>query len=237
MRQANAIYLQKLLTDAGYDRHTIEGDWIIAASSYYHHSVTLLIDEIPILALPQEIAIQLNLHEAGNFIPLESTPDGFPMGMALKIDTLLHWLKKSIKLPTEKPMGITTTDVESLRKERRGQEKLRKALDDYWQNQCAVTEVKNRDFLVASHIKPWAECDSDEERLDIYNALLLNTALDRAFDQGYISFDEEGAIILSPHWNWDEAGSMGIHKAMRLRHFTRKHAEYLIYHQEHVFKR
>ena len=27
---ANTIYLKKLLTDAGYDQHKIEGDWTVA---------------------------------------------------------------------------------------------------------------------------------------------------------------------------------------------------------------
>ncbi len=237
MKHANMIYLKKLLTDAGYDQHRIEGDWIIAKSSYYRHSAALLIDEFSVLALPEKVAMQLNLYEDGNFIPLENTPAGFPMGMALEMKELLFWLKKSVKLPEEKPAGVSTTDVETLRKERRGQEKLRKALDDYWQNQCAVTEVKNRDFLVASHIKPWAECDSDEERLDVYNAFLLNTALDRAFDQGYISFDQEGKIILSPQLNRDEAELMGIHKFMQLRHLEKEHLRYLDYHHENKFKK
>ena len=233
MMHANTIYLKKLLTDAGYDQHRIEGNWIIA--NYYRHSAALLMDDFSVLALPEKVAMQLNLFEDGNFIPLKNTPDGFLMGMALETEELLVWLKKSVKLPEEKPTGVTTTDVETLRKERRGQEKLRKALDEYWQNQCAVTEVKNRDFLVASHIKPWAQCDSDEERLDVYNALLLSTALDRAFDQGYISFDDEGCILISKALSEEDADSLGIVNNMRLRLITPEHKKYLEYHREIIF--
>jgi hypothetical protein len=236
MIATDTIYLKKLLTDAGYDQHKVEGDWIIAQSSYYRHNAALFMGEPSVLAVPEKVAMQLNLYEKGNFIPLENTPKNFLMGMALESDELLPWLKKSVKLPEEKPTGVTTTDVETLRKERRGQEKLRKALDDYWQNQCAVTEIKNRDFLVASHIKPWAQCDSDEERLDVYNGLLLNTVLDRAFDQGYISFDDEGCILISKALSKEDADSLGITTEMRVRRITPKHKIYLQYHRKNIFK-
>jgi len=111
MMDANTIYLKKLLTDAGYDLHKIEGDWIIAKSSYYRHNAALLMDDLSVLALPEKVAMQLNLYEEGNFISLENTPDGFSMGMALETDELLSWLKKSVKLPEEKPTGVTASNV------------------------------------------------------------------------------------------------------------------------------
>jgi putative restriction endonuclease len=35
-------------------------------------------------------------------------------------------------------------------------------------------------LLRASHIRPWAECDDDEQRLDVFNGLLLISALNAA---------------------------------------------------------
>jgi len=107
---------------------------------------------------------------------------------------------------------------------------------DYWGGQCAVTEVKTPEFLVASHIKPWSECQNDDERLDLYNALLLNVSLDRAFDQGFLTFNNTGKILLSPLWSWNEANAMGIYSTMHLRRIEMKHTRYLEYHNEYIFK-
>ena len=49
-------------------------------------------------------------------------------------------------------------------------------------------------LLRASHIKPWARCATDAERLDVKNGLLLAAHLDAAFDCGLIDFDAAGQI-------------------------------------------
>ena len=67
----------------------------------------------------------------------------------------------------------------------------------YWGGRCAITEVTEPRLLRASHIKPWAKCETDAERLDVYNGLLLAAHLDAAFDAGLISFTDEGAILFS----------------------------------------
>jgi predicted restriction endonuclease len=53
-----------------------------------------------------------------------------------------------------------------------------------------------RELLVASHVKPWKDSD-DKERLDFYNSLLLCPAHNVAYDGVYISFDNNGVIVLS----------------------------------------
>ena len=50
--------------------------------------------------------------------------------------------------------------------------------------------------LVASHIKPFKK-SSDEEAYDPDNGLLLSQNMDGLFDKGYISFNNDGSIILS----------------------------------------
>ena len=54
-------------------------------------------------------------------------------------------------------------------------------------------------LLRASHIKPWKDCTTTAERLDVYNGLLLSALWDAAFDKGLVSFDNHGAPIFSPH--------------------------------------
>jgi predicted restriction endonuclease len=55
--------------------------------------------------------------------------------------------------------------------------------------------VRDSRLLRASHIKPWADCETDAELLDVYNGLLLAAHLDAAFDSSLISFNEKGQIL------------------------------------------
>jgi hypothetical protein len=89
------------------------------------------------------------------------------------------------------------TETERLARQRIGQDIFRASLDDYWSARCPITGIADRALLRASHIKPWADCDSDDERLDVYNGLLLAAHVDAAFDAALISFDDAGAILLS----------------------------------------
>jgi hypothetical protein len=59
-----------------------------------------------------------------------------------------------------------------------------------------VTVVPEVGALRASHIVAWADCPSDSERLDVFNILLV-ADLDAAFDAALMSFDEQGAPLLS----------------------------------------
>jgi len=53
------------------------------------------------------------------------------------------------------------------------------------------------ELLRASHIKPWAACASDAERLGVFNGLLLAPHLEAAFDQGFISVSDAGNVLVS----------------------------------------
>ena len=64
----------------------------------------------------------------------------------------------------------------------------------HWAGRCPLTGITDAALLRASHIKPWAACDSDEERLDPYNGLLLSSLWDAAFDAGLVRFGDDGEI-------------------------------------------
>ena len=127
--------------------------------------------------------------------------------------------------------NIGETEKSQLISARIGQGKYRKSLLSYWEK-CAVTGVEDTAMLVASHIKPWSKC-SKEERLDQFNGLLLSPNLDRAFDQGLVSFSEEGYIIISPFLGDLEA--LGIHPNMHIQ-LDSEHMPYMDYHRKKVFK-
>lgn len=92
----------------------------------------------------------------------------------------------------------TTTEAERLAVQRIGQEIFRASLMDYWQGRCPLTGITDPGLLRASHIVPWRHCASDAQRLDVHNGLLLSALWDAAFDQGLVTFGDDGAPILSP---------------------------------------
>ncbi|MGV2482309.1 UNVERIFIED_CONTAM: HNH endonuclease, partial [Salmonella enterica subsp. enterica serovar Weltevreden] len=65
-----------------------------------------------------------------------------------------------------------------------------------WEYKCAVTGFGELDILVASHIVPWKDA-TDNERLDVHNGILLSPTYDARFDRHYITFENNGKIILT----------------------------------------
>ena len=126
---------------------------------------------------------------------------------------------------------ITSTDKSMLVKTRVGQGRFRESLIEYW-GQCALTGYMATNFLVASHIKPWRAAN-DVERLDAFNGILLLPNLDKAFDLGYISFNENGAVKLSEFIETPE--KLGITVDMGIQLATR-HQDYMAYHRENIFR-
>src|SRR5271166_4733324 len=89
------------------------------------------------------------------------------------------------------------TEAERLVKQRIGQDIFRASLEDYWGGCCPITGISDRALLRASHTKPWADCETDEERLDVYNGFLLAAHLDAAFDAALMTIDQAGALLWS----------------------------------------
>ena len=126
---------------------------------------------------------------------------------------------------------VINTEKENLVKCRIGQGDFRDKLIKYW-NGCSVTRYQNTEILIASHIKPWSESTS-EERLDSFNGLLLTPNLDKLFDKGFISFDDEGKILISKSLINFEL--LGIDKNMKIA-IENKHRKYLNFHRNKIFK-
>lgn len=87
-----------------------------------------------------------------------------------------------------------TTEAEPKTVQRIGQDIYRDGLMAYWNGQCPMTGITERGLLRASHAKPWKDCETDEERLDVHNGLLLSALWDAAFDKGLVTFSERGRL-------------------------------------------
>jgi len=131
-------------------------------------------------------------------------------------------------------LDLSASEREAIVKARIGQGRFRQSLIDYWSG-CAVTGCAEAALLVASHIKPWAQANL-ADRLNLYNGLLLSPALDACFDEGYVSFDDEGKILISGRLSGQDADALGIHAGMRLLRIDPEHKGYLAFHREQIFK-
>lgn len=127
------------------------------------------------------------------------------------------------------------TEVERIVKQRVGQDTFREALIDYWGGACAVTGIALPEVLRASHAKPWADCNNDEERLDVFNGFLLVANLDALFDRGLITFDASGVLIASPRLDVNHLAALQLTAGMSLRWFAPEHQPYLDWHREKVY--
>lgn len=129
-----------------------------------------------------------------------------------------------------------STEAERLVVQRLGQGIFRSALLDYWQGRCCVTGLALPELLRASHIKPWSECGSDDERLDVFNGLLLAPHLDALFDAGWVTFDDDGMVLVSVTLPSDAATLLGVSTTWRMASIAAAHRTYLAYHRGHVFR-
>jgi putative restriction endonuclease len=129
-----------------------------------------------------------------------------------------------------------STEVERLVVQRIGQNLFRGALLDYWQGRCCVTGLAVPELLRASHTKPWAQCDSDEERLDVFNGFLLAPHLDALFDGGWITFDQEGSIVVANIFPKNALAVLGLSVDFRVEKLMPAHQKYLNFHRTEVFR-
>lgn len=124
-----------------------------------------------------------------------------------------------------------TTEAERLVVQRVGQDLFRNALMDYWQGRCCVTGLAVAPLLRASHIKPWAKCQSDDERLDVFNGLLLAPHIDALFDGGWISFKDSGGLLVSEGLPSAARTQLGVSSEWAIRSLKTAHMPYLAFHR------
>lgn len=93
------------------------------------------------------------------------------------------------------------------------------------------------ELLRASHIKPWADCASDAERLDVFNGLLLAPHLDAAFDGGFITFADDGGLLVSPQLSSAARATLHLDGNHGIGRLSPEHASYLAYHRDSVFRK
>lgn len=99
---------------------------------------------------------------------------------------------------------------------------------------CCLCAVSSQTLLTASHIKPWTESEP-EEKTDINNGLLLCPNHDRLFDKGFITFDNDGSIIISEELSENDRMFLNVSDSMTIE-MNGRMASFMEYHREHVFR-
>ena len=136
----------------------------------------------------------------------------------------------------ETDAAIPETTREQLVLARRGQGRFREAVSRI-ETHCRITGVNRPEHLIASHCKPWRDCRDHAERLDGENGLLLTPDADHLFDRGFVSFDDNGDVLVSPVAHVPSMVRMGLDPALlkNVGGFSDGQRQYLAFHRDSVF--
>jgi len=121
-----------------------------------------------------------------------------------------------------------------------GQEKYRRNVIEHML-QCPFSKITDERLLIASHIKPYSACIKEnrhDQALDHLNGLALSPTYDRLFDQGYITFLDNGELICGTQlssYTWDKLNINPLAKN-KMRILPENRESYLEYHRKHVFQ-
>lgn len=117
---------------------------------------------------------------------------------------------------------------------RDGQDKYRQELYNQFLH-CPFTKIDDIKLLIASHIKPWSVCKK-REQTDVENGLMLSPLFDKLFDRGYISFKDNGDILISDWLSPANQQRIDFTYDKEDLHLTAKRKSFLEYHRNNVFK-
>ena len=248
--------LEKIARDAGFDRAARRQEsWLVVGSSHFGEEVllkpypnaSLTIVAVADRARPQLVWTISGVEKAAEW-PDETGESRtvLSVGSDASLATLMDVVASAARERRERALDRfyktaaalpKSTEAERLVIVRVGQNVFRDALVEYWESTCAVSGLNIVPLLRASHCKPWADCESDAERLDIYNGLLLAPNLDAAFDGGWITFDDDGQIRISGQMKRQARALMSLGTDLRLRKIEHAHQGYLEYHRAHIYKK
>ena len=242
--------LEKAATDNGFDldlEHMAE--WLSFGSSQTSMRIWVTaIGQSQFLAAASRADVIEGLADLG-----AASPDLLPCGAAgalgvSDIAALHRLLRRAFQLSRTLPDGLLhvfeaetanlprTTEAERLVVQRVGQDIFRRGLLEYWDGRCAITGLGVPELLRASHIKPWADCDTDAERLDVFNGLLLAPHLDAAFDSGFITIEEDGSVLLSDALQSSARSALGLDGPLKVHGLHLAHERYMPWHRSKVFR-
>ncbi len=229
--------VEKAAADCGFELPPeTMGETLVLRSTRFPESVTVRFLGAEDFELAAPTSMMLPANATGKVLPVQ--------GFDALYDALLKAAATARTMPdrvAERFGQVTanlprSTEAERLVVQRVGQDMFRGALLDYWQGRCCVTGLDVPELLRASHIKPWAMCGRDAERLDVFNGLLLSPTLDALFDGGWITVSAAGSILISTALSSTALAVLGFPTDGQIRGLLSRHQQYLEFHRQRVFR-
>jgi hypothetical protein len=240
--------LEKVAVDNGFDRELPrEGKWLAFASTQCPLQVWLSAPEGANFVAGLSRADVAAVVDIGAVAKLPLPAGAVAARTVTSLSDLYRLVRRAFQLSRTLPHELLhtfesqiaglprSTEAERLVIQRVGQGLFRTGLLDYWEGRCAVTGLAVTELLRASHIKPWAACATDAERLDVFNGLLLAPHLDAAFDCGFITVADDGAVVVSDGLPESARQLLGLASPQRVKTLANGHRAYLHWHRERVF--
>ncbi len=148
-------------------------------------------------------------------------------------DDLDYW-ERTLEQQIENDSSVPETDRLAIVRARNGQGLFKERVAKI-EFRCRITGVENPTHLIASHCKPWRD-STNEERLNGENGLLLTPSIDHLFDRGFIGFEDNGRLIVSPVAHRPSLERMGIEtkEVVNVGGFTSGQRKFLDFHRNAV---
>ncbi len=243
--------LEKAATDNGFDlnlEHT--DDWLSFGSSQTSMRIWLTaLGDSGVVGATSRADVLDSLSGFGVMFTKLLPTGAAGARRANDVATLHQFLRRAFQLSRTLPDALLqefegeisnlcrTTEAERLVIRRVGQDIFRRGLFEFWDGRCAISSLAVPELLRASHIKPWADCDTDAERLDVFNGLLLAPHFDAAFDSGFMTIAEDGTVLLSDTLHSGTRSVLGLDGSLKLRGLHRAHERYLPWHRSKIFQK
>lgn len=156
--------------------------------------------------------------------------------LATNVETGIDEWERRVESDIRNAPTLKETEKQSLIQARRGQGMFRANVLSI-ERCCRVTQVERPEHLVASHAKPWRD-STNEERLAGENGLLLTPSIDHLFDRGFIAFEGNGRLLVSPVAHRPSLVKMGIpvDTPVNVGPFSKAQRPFLEFHQANVFR-
>ncbi len=127
---------------------------------------------------------------------------------------------------------LSSYEKSVLAKARIGHSKFAKGVKENFSFSCAVKPHIKRN-LIAAHIKPWSLCQGNE-KTDLRNGICLSPDMDGLFENGDISFNDDGSILIGLGLTKLELQSYGIN-GKEVIEINSSYSKYLNWHRKHKF--
>lgn len=186
-----------------------------------------------------ELSYHTQMAINNGFVERKYNQVGYLFNLLNKLDDIVF--VNNILFFTEDAKVIFGEDLKKETKKRDGylhriyKNLLQEEVDEKLGQAKCMVENLSYPSLVASHIKPFILSD-ENEAYDSNNGLLLSRNMDILFDQGYISFEDDGKIIYSTELNEDVKKHLNSYHLDNI-FINEKRLEYFDYHRKNIFKK